>query len=45
MKELNPLGDGWDGLLNGQTLPADDYWFSVKLQDGRVIKGHFTLKL
>ncbi|MEW4924985.1 T9SS type B sorting domain-containing protein [Algibacter sp. 2305UL17-15] len=44
MKELNPLGDGWDGMLNGQILPPDDYWFSVKLQDGRVIKNHFTLK-
>lgn len=44
MKEITPLGEGWDGLLNGQILPADDYWFSVTLQDGRVFKDHFTLK-
>ncbi|GAL68506.1 T9SS type B sorting domain-containing protein [Jejuia pallidilutea] len=44
MKELSPLGEGWDGLMNGQILPSDDYWFSVKLQDGRVFKDHFTLK-
>ncbi len=44
MKEITPLGEGWDGLVNGQALPADDYWFSVKLQDGRVFKDHFTLK-
>ncbi len=44
MKEITPLGEGWDGLVNGQILPADDYWFSVQLQDGRVFKDHFTLK-
>ncbi|WP_341215595.1 T9SS type B sorting domain-containing protein [uncultured Wocania sp.] len=44
IKQLNPLGSGWDGLFNGQKLPADDYWFAVTLQDGRVFKNHFTLK-
>jgi gliding motility-associated-like protein len=36
--------DGWDGTLNGQPLPADDYWFVVNREDGRVYKAHFTLK-
>ncbi|GAB1856614.1 T9SS type B sorting domain-containing protein [Flavobacteriaceae bacterium MHTCC 0001] len=45
LKELQPLGEGWNGLLNGELLPPDDYWFSVKLQDGREFKNHFTLKL
>ncbi|WP_241664755.1 T9SS type B sorting domain-containing protein [Seonamhaeicola maritimus] len=44
IKELNPLGEGWNGLLNGEKLPTDDYWFLVVLQDGRVFKSHFTLK-
>jgi gliding motility-associated-like protein len=44
IKELSPLGDGWDGFFNGQRLPADDYWFFVRLQDGRIFKSHFTLK-
>ncbi|WNH07601.1 T9SS type B sorting domain-containing protein [Thalassobellus suaedae] len=44
IKELNPLGEGWNGTFNGNILPSDDYWFSVKLQDGRVFKNHFTLK-
>lgn len=44
IKELSPLDSGWDGLLNGRQLPADDYWFSVQLQDGRIFKNHFTLK-
>ncbi|GAA4897129.1 hypothetical protein GCM10023311_22380 [Flaviramulus aquimarinus] len=44
IKELDPLGEGWNGLTNGNKLPTDDYWFSIRLQDGRVINNHFTLK-
>jgi gliding motility-associated-like protein len=44
VKELNPLGQGWNGLYHGNKLPSDDYWFSVRLQDGRIFKNHFTLK-
>ncbi|MEN3324851.1 T9SS type B sorting domain-containing protein [Mariniflexile soesokkakense] len=44
IKEISPLGEGWNGLFNGDELPVDDYWFSVKLQDGRIFKNHFTLK-
>ncbi|WP_308991232.1 T9SS type B sorting domain-containing protein [Mariniflexile litorale] len=44
LKEITPLGEGWNGLFNGEEVPVDDYWFSVKLQDGRVFKNHFTLK-
>ena len=36
--------NGWDGVFNGQTLPADDYWYTLTLEDGRVAKGHFALK-
>lgn len=44
IKQLSPTGTGWDGTFNGQPLPSSDYWFHVKLQDGRVFKSHFTLK-
>ncbi len=44
VKELSPLGKGWDGLINGVRLPTDDYWFKVTLQDGRIFRDHFTLK-
>ena len=44
VKEVNPLGEGWNGTSNGSKLPSDDYWFSVALQDGRIFKSHFTLK-
>jgi gliding motility-associated-like protein len=45
LKQWAPyLNEGWDGTFNGQPLKADDYWFTLKLEDGRQTKGHFTLK-
>ena len=44
LKELSPIGPGWDGSFNGNVLPNDDYWFSAKLQDGREFVNHFSLK-
>ncbi|WP_165605859.1 T9SS type B sorting domain-containing protein [Flavivirga aquatica] len=44
LKQVDPLGLGWDGTLNGKMLPADDYWFRVHLLDGTSFMGHFTLK-
>jgi len=35
---------GWDGTLNGNQMPADDYWYVIDLEDGRTTKGHFSLK-
>ena len=36
--------EGWDGTFNGIPLPEDDYWYTIKLDDGREAKGHFSLK-
>ena len=36
--------EGWDGTFNGNPMPGDDYWFTIKLEDGREAKGHFSLK-
>jgi gliding motility-associated-like protein len=44
IKEITTDSQGWDGTINGIALPADDYWFTVKLEDGREAKGHFSLK-
>ena len=44
LKEISPIGEGWNGTFNGQSLPSDDYWYSIELEDGRVMKGHFALK-
>lgn len=38
------LDDGWDGTYNGTPLPSDDYWYVINLEDGRTVKGHFSLK-
>ena len=45
-KILNQIGattTGWDGNYNGNPLPSSDYWYMVQLEDGRILKGHFSL--
>jgi gliding motility-associated-like protein len=45
LKQLNYRSSGWNGTFNGLELPADDYWYVLKLEDSKPeIKGHFTLK-
>lgn len=44
LKQLSPSSPGWDGNYNKSPLPTSDYWFTVKLEDGREAKGHFSLK-
>jgi len=43
LKQLDPTSRGWDGTFNGRKLPTSDYWFTARLQDGRLRKGHFSL--
>ncbi|MDY2588422.1 T9SS type B sorting domain-containing protein, partial [Winogradskyella aquimaris] len=43
LAELDPLGPGWNGTYNGAKMPASDYWFKVKLEDGRTFTSHFSL--
>ena len=38
------LSTGWDGNLNGNPLPSDDYWFIAHFIDGRTYTGHFALR-
>lgn len=44
IKQLLPSSNGWDGTFISNPMPADDYWYTVKLEDGREAKGHFSLK-
>ena len=44
LKQIGTTGLGWDGTFNGHPMPADDYWYNIKFEDGRSAKGHFTLK-
>ena len=41
--QVNSKGNGWDGNYNGQPIPADDYWFTIILENNRIIKGHFAV--
>lgn len=43
LAKLNTTEKGWDGNYNGRGMPADDYWFRVKLQNGQEFNGHFSL--
>lgn len=44
LKQISPTSLGWDGTFNGNLAPSDDYWYSIKFEDGRTAKGHFALK-
>ena len=41
---FNSKSNGWDGTFNGQPLFSTDYWFMIYRNDGRVHRGHFSLK-
>lgn len=44
IKQFSSSNLNWNGTLNGYLLPADDYWFNLIFEDGKNIKGHFSLK-
>lgn len=44
IKQITPSDAGWNGTFRGKLLPNDDYWYVVTLTDGRIFKGHFSLK-
>ncbi|KAA2217175.1 T9SS type B sorting domain-containing protein [Maribacter flavus] len=44
LKQLSNVNPSWDGIYNGQLLPASDYWFKVHFIDGKTLTGHFSLK-
>lgn len=40
---LDPLGPGWNGNYKGNPLPSTDYWYKAELEDGRTLRGNFSL--
>jgi valyl-tRNA synthetase len=47
IKQISPLGEGWDGTYNGQLMPSTDYWFKVEYAEAAKnteFKAHFSLK-
>ena len=44
LTQISAVDEGWNGTFQSNPLPASDYWFRVKLSDGRELTGHFALK-
>ena len=49
LKQISPVGNGWNGTFNGYKLPSADYWFTVKYiepntGDSKEYSAHFALK-
>ena len=47
LKQISPLGNGWDGTYNGEKLPSTDYWFVVDYAingEEKQFKAHFSMK-
>ena len=42
LNQLKPE-TGWNGVRNGRSMPADDYWYRAITTDNRAITGHFSL--
>ncbi|MBP0904811.1 BspA family leucine-rich repeat surface protein [Mariniflexile gromovii] len=43
IKTINEISEGWDGNFNGKSMPVNDYWYFITYNDGRTLKGHFSL--
>ena len=44
IKQINPYGEGWNGTIDGELLPQSDYWYRASDTNGKVYKGHFSLR-
>ncbi len=47
ISQIKPGGAGWDGTINGNSVPADDYWFTITYQEEgqeKEFKSHFAIK-
>ena len=45
IKQITPSNPFWNGTFEGENLPADDYWYVLKIDNAtEERKGHFSLK-
>lgn len=49
LKEIDPTGNGWNGIYNGSLMHSDDYWFVVEYIEPRTgepktFRSNFSLK-
>lgn len=43
LKQMGTTSIGWDGKYLGVDVPSTDYWFVVTRENGKELKGHFSL--
>ncbi|WP_010520695.1 T9SS type B sorting domain-containing protein [Aquimarina agarivorans] len=43
MASFSPESRGWNGTYNDLHMPADDYWYYAKTDNGEEYRGHFAL--
>ena len=46
VKQIDPLGEGWNGKYNGEDIPSTDYWFRLDYTENgtkKQFKAHFSL--
>ncbi|WGD33952.1 choice-of-anchor L domain-containing protein [Olleya sp. YS] len=43
LHQINPETEGWNGTLQGNPLPTNDYWYFVTRPNGQTYRGHFSL--
>lgn len=41
---INSGNTGWDGNFKQTLLPGSDYWYQAVLENGKELRGHFSLK-
>ncbi|AFL81117.1 hypothetical protein Aeqsu_1633 [Aequorivita sublithincola DSM 14238] len=41
---LDLNSSGWDGTYNGKQMSSSDYWYKAIFKNGKIYRGHFTLK-
>jgi gliding motility-associated-like protein len=44
LAQIEPVSQGWNGMLNGRALPESNYWFKALSAENKEIKGYFSLK-
>ncbi|WP_188457778.1 T9SS type B sorting domain-containing protein [Psychroflexus planctonicus] len=42
--QFDEANQGWDGNYHGKPMLNNDYWYAIHLDDGRILRGNFTLK-
>ncbi|MDT0690094.1 T9SS type B sorting domain-containing protein [Salegentibacter sp. F188] len=43
LKTGNGEDFSWNGIFEGNALPASDYWYQITIEGFKIIKGHFSL--